>query len=288
MSAPDRRGASAFNRRTVRSTSKRQGTAGKSGSAGPAALQGRKISGIRRPGTGPTTTHARGFREVHVCVGACAQHASRRPCNTPIAALQLSSAQWPQSLDGAVRQPGLPHRPGGQRGGPTPRSRARDCRAAAAVPARVSDGHRPSKLPLVVWPVRGAPDHDGVNDVGVPNPERRQPHPPRSPPPAGSPPWPTHRCPWRRSLRVMRRRGCGVPGLVWHLERGRDRIISDPPRQLPSSSRAIISISARCRRRAAVYLTLDDHRVDPGLQSSNGQKAPHLHHRGAGRHRPQK
>lgn len=32
---------------------------------------------------------------------------------------------------------------------------------------------------------------------------------------------------------------------------------------------------------AAVYLTLDDHRVDPGSAIIDGQKAPHLHHRGA-------
>src|SRR6476469_5620644 len=67
----------------------------------------------------------------------------------------------------------------------------------------------------------------------------------------------------------MRRRSHGVTGLqVRHLERGRNQVVHQRhPDPIDD---------------AAVHLTLDDHRVDPGTAVVDREEPTHLYHRGAG------
>src|SRR6202171_2609140 len=77
-----------------------------------------------------------------------------------------------------------------------------------------------------------------------------------------------------------------MPGLeMRHFYRGRDQLVH----QRPAETVALFVEGDYLHQRhpdavgdAAVHLTLDDHRVDPGATVVDGQETAHLHHGGAG------
>ena len=85
---------------------------------------------------------------------------------------------------------------------------------------------------------------------------------------------------------MMRRRRRGVSRLeMRHLHRGWNQVVH----QRAAEAVAFLVERDDLHQRhpdtvdqAAVYLTLDDHRVDAGAAVVDGEEAPHLDHRGAG------